>query len=185
MKDLREKILIVATMLFETRGIHASGIDTIILESGVAKATLYKYFPSKNELIIEYLKEKSNKFYGWLDEKLINKKRGSVEILLQLCDLYEQWITTPKFSGLPFHIGSIEFPDPKHPVNNYSVELSNELQKYLSDLAYIAGVKDSKTLGQQLTIIFEGGALIERLSPDSGAAKRAKKAAITLIGASI
>ena len=40
MKDLRGKILNVATMLFETRGIHASGIDTIILESGVAKATL-------------------------------------------------------------------------------------------------------------------------------------------------
>jgi len=106
MKDLRGKILNVATMLFETRGIHASGIDTIILESGVAKATLYKYFPSKNELIIEYLKEKSNKFYAWLDEKLNNKKRDSVEILLQLCDLYEQWITSPKFSGLPFHIGS-------------------------------------------------------------------------------
>jgi len=160
MKDLRGKILNVATMLFETRGIHASGIDTIILESGVAKATLYKYFPSKNELIIEYLKEKSNKFYAWLDEKLNNKKRDSVEILLQLCDLYEQWITSPKFSGLPFHIGS-------------------------SKLASIAGVKDAKTLGQQLTIIFEGGALIERLSPGSGAAKRAKKAAITLIKASI
>ena len=185
MKDLRGKILNVATMLFETRGIHASGIDTIILESGVAKATLYKYFPSKNELIIEYLKEKYNNFYEWLDEKLNNKKRDSVEILLQLCDLYEQWITSPKFSGLPFHIGSIEFPDPKHPVHNYSVELSNQLQKYLSKLASIAGVKDAKTLGQQLTIIFEGGALIERLSPGSGAAKRAKKAAITLIRASI
>ena len=60
-----------------------------------------------------------------------------------------------------------------------------ELQSYLSGLAHIAGVKDSKTLGQQLTIIFEGGALIERLSADSGAAKRAKNAAITLIKASI
>ena len=49
MKDLKEKILTGATILFETRGIRASGIDTIILESGVAKATLYKYFPSKNE----------------------------------------------------------------------------------------------------------------------------------------
>ena len=55
----------------------------------------------------------------------------------------------------------------------------------MSGLAHIAGVKDSKTLGQQLTIIFEGGALIERLSADSGAAKRAKNAAITLIKASI
>ena len=52
MKDLREKILIGATMLFETRGIRASGIDTIILESGVAKATLYKYFPRLSNDIV-------------------------------------------------------------------------------------------------------------------------------------
>jgi hypothetical protein len=64
-------------------------------------------------------------------------------------------------------------------------ELSNELQQYLSKLAEIAGVKDAQTLGQQLTIIFEGGALIERLSPGTGAAKRARNAAITLIKVSV
>ena len=68
---MREKILTVATQLFESKGIHASGVDTIIAESGVAKATLYKYFPSKNQLIIEYLKEKSNRFYAWINEKLV------------------------------------------------------------------------------------------------------------------
>ena len=182
---MREKILGVATTLFETRGIHASGVDTIIAESGIAKATLYKYFPSKNELIIEYLKEKSNRFYTWINEKLSNTKLESRDVLFQLCDLYEQWITTPHFNGLPFHIGSVEFPDPAHPVHHYSIELSNELQQYLSKLAEIAGVKDAQTLGQQLTIIFEGGALIERLSPGTGAAKRARNAAITLIKVSV
>jgi len=185
MKNIREKILSVATTLFETRGIHASGVDTIIAESGVAKATLYKYFPSKNELIIEYLKEKSNRFYAWINLKLEDTKGDSRNILFQLCDLYEQWITTPEFNGLPFHIGSVEFPDPAHPVHHFSIELSNELQQYLSKLAEMAGVKDAQTLGQQLTIIFEGGALIERLSPGSGAAKRARNAAITLIKASL
>lgn len=185
MKNMREKILIVATQLFESRGIHASGVDTIIAESGVAKATLYKYFPSKNQLIIEYLREKSNRFYAWINEKLADKKSDSQEVLFELCDLYEQWITTPEFNGLPFHIGSVEFPDPAHPVHHYSIELSNELQHYLSELAAIAGIKDAQTLGQQLTIIFEGGAMIERLSPNYGAAKRAKNAAITLIKASI
>ncbi len=185
MKQIRERILAVATQLFESRGIHASGVDTIIAESGIAKATLYKYFPSKNQLIIEYLKEKSNRFYMWINEKLADKKSDSREMLFELCDLYEQWITTPEFNGLPFHIGSVEFPDPAHPVHTYSVELSNELQGYLSKLAELAGIKDARTLGQQLAIIFEGGAMIERLSPNTGAAKRAKNAAITLIKASI
>lgn len=185
MNNMREKILTVATQLFESRGIHASGVDTIIAESGVAKATLYKHFPSKNQLIIEYLREKSNRFYDWINTQLADHKRDSQQILLELCHLYEQWITTPEFNGLPFHIGSVEFPDPEHPVHHYSLELSNELQQYLSELAAIAGIKDAHSLGQQLTIIFEGGALLERLSPGSGAAARARNAAVTLIKASI
>jgi AcrR family transcriptional regulator len=109
MKNMREKILNMAITLFETRGIHASGVDIIIAESGIAKATLYKYFPSKNELIIEYLKEKSNRFYTWINEKLADNKSHSKDVLYLLCDLYEQWITTPEFNGLPFHLGSVEF----------------------------------------------------------------------------
>lgn len=181
MKNMREKILNVATLLFDARGINSSGVDAIIAESGIAKATLYKYFPSKNQLIIAYLREKSDRFYAWLNQKLQSNKNSSKEILYELCDLVEQWITTPEFHGLPFHIASVEFPDPAHPIHTYSVELSNELQHYLSKIAALAGVKDSDTLGQQLAIIFEGAALIERLSPGSGAAKRAKHAALTLI----
>ena len=70
-------------------------------------------------------------------------------------------------------------------INKLGRSIWNSDSIFLFGLAHIAGVKDSKTLGQQLTIIFEGGALIERLSGDSGAAKRAKNAAITLIKASI
>lgn len=185
MKTMREKILTVATQLFEARGIHASGIDTIVAESGVAKATLYKYFPSKNHLIIEYLREKSIRFYSWINEKLADNKSDSQEVLFALCDLYEQWISNPEFNGLPFHIGSIEFPDPEHPVHHFALSLSNELQHYLTGLAMMAGIKDANTLAQQLAIIFEGGAMLERLSPESGAAKRARNAAITLIKASM
>ena len=61
------------------------------------------------------------------------------------------------------------------------MELSKELQNYLADIAKVAGVKDAYALAQQLAIIFEGGAMLERLSPGSGAAKKAKSAAITLI----
>lgn len=185
MKNMREQILFVATGLFESRGIHASGVDMIISESGIAKATLYKYFPSKNQLIIAYLREKSERFYEWINSRLISKKADSIEILYELCELVEQWISTPNFHGLPFHVASAEFPDPAHPINNFSVELSKDFQNYLSKIAELAGVKDPDTLGQQLTIIFEGGALIERLNPGSGAAKRAKNAAITLIKESI
>lgn len=180
-----EKILNAAASLFETRGIQASGVDTIIAEAGVAKATLYKHFPSKNELVMAYLRDKSDKFYAWLNERLSAKKATSLEILFELCDLVEIWISTPEFHGLPFHIASVEFPDPSHPINQYSSVLAIELQHYLSKIAAAAGAKDPEALGQQLTILFEGAALVERLSPSSDAAKRAKNAAVMLIHASI
>ncbi|MEY3884800.1 MAG: hypothetical protein RIS87_575 [Pseudomonadota bacterium] len=182
---MRERILATATNLFESRGIQASGVDTIIAEAGIAKATLYKHFPSKNLLITAYLREKSDKFYQWLSSSQLSKKTNSLEILISLCELVEQWILTPEFHGLPFHIASVEFPDPDHPINQYSAVLAVELQGYLSKIAATAGAKDAEALGQQLTILFEGAALVERLSPGSGAATSAKNAAIMLIRASI
>jgi AcrR family transcriptional regulator len=182
---MNEKIIAIASGLFETRGIQASGVDTIIAEAGIAKATLYKYFPSKNLLITAYLRDKSDKFYDWINTRLASKKADSIEILISLCELVEQWISTPEFHGLPFHIASVEFPDPDHPINQYSAVLAVELQGYLSKIAEVAGAKDPQALGQQLTILFEGAALVERLSPGSGAANRAKNAAITLIKASV
>jgi AcrR family transcriptional regulator len=183
--NMREKILVTASNLFESRGIQASGVDTIIAEAGIAKATLYKHYPSKNLLVTAYLRDKSDRFYEWLNSRLVSKKENSVEILITLCELVEQWIMTPEFHGLPFHIASVEFPNPDHPINQYSAVLAVELQGYLAKIAATAGAKDPEALGQQLTILFEGAALVERLSPGAGAAKRAKNAAITLIRASI
>lgn len=185
MNPMYDKILAVATSLFESRGINASGVDLIIAESGIAKATLYKYFPSKNQLIISYLRDKSDRFYAWINARLENKKQDSVEILYELCEVVEQWIATPDFHGLPFHTASIEFPDPTHPVNHFSQTLSQELHQFLAHMAQLAGVKDFATLAQQLAMIFEGAAMMERLSPGCGAAKKARIAAITLIRSSL
>lgn len=183
--NMRERILSTAASLFELRGIHASGVNTIAAESGICKKTLYKYFPSKNLLIMGCLRGKSDRFYEWLNSRLSSKKANSLDILIELCELVERWIMTPEFHVLPFHIASVEFPDPTHPINQYSADLAMELQGYISKIAAEAGAKDPESLGLQLTIIFEGTSLIERLNPGVGAAERAKNAAVTLIRAAI
>jgi AcrR family transcriptional regulator len=183
--DMRSRILEVASRLFEERGIHGSGVDTIIAEAGVAKATLYKHFASKDSLINAFLRSKADAFYEWLRSGLINRDLKPSEQLIHICNLLEQWILTPDFKGLPFHIASVEFPDPAHPVHQFSASLALELQQYLTQIAAEAGVQDPKALCQQLTMIFEGAALIERLSPGSGAASRAKHAAVILVRAAL
>ena len=59
--QMREHILGVASDLFSNRGINATSVDTIVAEAGIAKVTLYKYFKSKEQLILEYLKQYDEK----------------------------------------------------------------------------------------------------------------------------
>ncbi len=180
---MKTKILGVAATLFESRGIQASGIDTIIAESGIAKSTLYRHFPSKDLLIIAFLRSKADSFYDWLKTGLTNQELKHDDKLTQLCYLLEEWIATPAFRRFPFHIASVEFPEPSHPVNQFSALLAKELQNFLAEIAAEARVSDPQSLGQQLTMLFEGASLVERLTPGTGAASRARNAALIIVKA--
>ena len=60
---MREHILGVASEMFSTRGINATSVDTIVAEAGIAKVTLYKYFKSKEQLILEYLRRYDDRLW--------------------------------------------------------------------------------------------------------------------------
>lgn len=179
--DMRGKILGTATKLFESRGIHASGMDTIIAEAGIAKATLYKYFPTKDQLVMAFLRDRADDFYEWLRESLTSKKLTPEKKLLTLCDLLGERIMHGTQKGLPFHLVSVEFPDPNHPIHKYSAGLAKELQDYFTQLAKESGVKDPESLSQQITMIFEGAALVERITPGTGTINNAKQTARLII----
>lgn len=179
--DIKSKIINVATSLFEAKGINACGVDSIINESGVARATLYRHFPSKDLLIIAFLRSKADTFFDWLNQGLLSKERKPYDKLLELCNLMEEWISTPSFKGLPFHIGTIEFPETDHPVNQFSTALAKELQSFFAELAREAGATDPEGLSQQIIMLFEGAALVERVSPGTKTAAKAKEAALLII----
>jgi AcrR family transcriptional regulator len=179
--EIKAKIIHVATDLFEAKGINACGVDSIINESGVARATLYRHFPSKDILIIAFLRSKADTFFEWLNAGLGNQKGKPHDKLVALCELMEEWISTPSFKGLPFHIGTIEFPEADHPVNQFSISLAKELQQYFTELAKEAGAPDPVGLSQQIIMLFEGAALVERVAPGSHAAAKAKDAALLII----
>jgi AcrR family transcriptional regulator len=179
--EIKEKIIHVATNLFEAKGINSCGVDLIVNESGVARATLYRHFPSKDILINAYLRSKADTFFEWLNSGLRNQSGKPSENLVALCLLMEEWISTPDFKGLPFHIGTIEFPEADHPVNQFSIALAKELQKFFTKFAEEAGAPDPAGLSQQIIMLFEGAALVERVDPGSNAAAKAKDAALLII----
>ncbi|HEU4709865.1 MAG TPA: TetR/AcrR family transcriptional regulator [Methylophilaceae bacterium] len=181
MSLLREKILNVATDLFQTRGINSTGVDTIVATAGTTKMTLYKYFRTKEDLILEVLKKGHQDFHGWLHEKLSKSTRKPSEKLQKLFDFIEEWVTAPDFQGMAFIKASAEFPNENNPVHRLSAEQSRQFRDYLAELSRSAGVKEADGLALQLSLLIEGAMQAEQMKRGSGAVAYAKKAAKILI----
>lgn len=180
MSVLREKILNVATHLFQTRGINSTGVDTIVATAGTTKMTLYKYFRTKEDLILEVLKKGHQDFHGWLHEKLAKSRKPS-EKLQKLFDFIEEWVTDPDFQGMAFIKASAEFPNEDNPVHRLSAEQSRQFRNYLTGLADAASVRDAEGLALQLSLLIEGAIQAEQMQRGSGAVAYAKQAAKILI----
>jgi len=181
MSSLKEKILDTATDLFQTRGINSTGVDTIVAVAGTTKMTLYKYFRSKEDLILEVLDKSQRDFEGWLDAKLNSSSKKPADKIKQLFDFIEEWVTSPSFSGMGFIKASAEFPNEENPIHQLSSKQSREFKLYIEKLATEAEIKDAEGLALQLSLLFEGAVQAEQMKRGSGAMKYAKKAAKILI----
>jgi AcrR family transcriptional regulator len=185
MSSLKDKILDVSTDLFQTRGINSTGVDTIVAVAGTTKMTLYKYYRSKEDLVLEVLKKSQSDFQGWLDEKLNANSKKPSDKIQQLFDFIEEWITSPSFLGVAFIKASAEFPNEENPIHQLSSKQSREFRQYINQLASEANIKDAEGLALQLSLLFEGAVQAEQMKRGSGAIKYAKKAAKILIDGAI
>lgn len=181
MSGLREKILTTASNLFQTQGINSTGVDTIVAVAGTTKMTLYKYFGSKEVLILEVLKQGHQDFQSWLNDKLSTNTKKPGEKIQKLFDYIEEWVTSPDFNGVGFIKASAEFPKEENPVHQLSSEQSLQFRQYISQLATEADINDADGLALQLSLLFEGAVQAEQMKRGSGAMKYAKTAAKILI----
>lgn len=179
MSVLREKILDTATILFKTRGINATGVDMIVDVAGTTKMTLYKYFHTKEALIIAVLQKSQQDFQDWLSNQLSHQKPA--DKIQRLFDFIEEWISSPSFNGIGFIKASAEFPQEDNPIHRVSSQQSSEFRQFISQLAREAHIKDADGLALQLSLLFEGAAQAEQMQRGCGAIKYAKKAAKILI----
>ena len=111
----RDRVLGTASALFYREGVHAVGIDRIIAEAGVAKATFYHHFPAKDELVRAYLVAEYGRQRTAL-EAVVAGAPGPREALLAIFDLLVSNAADPQFRGCPFTNAAAEYPDPNHPV---------------------------------------------------------------------
>jgi AcrR family transcriptional regulator len=178
----RERILETATRLFYRQGYRAVGIDTIIKESGVAKMSLYKHFPSKDDLITAYLEQININFFAWIESitSEIKTPRGKLEAIF---DKIGARAASVACLGCPFGAAAVEFPELDHPAHAVALRHKTAVLEMLHDLSTQAKARDPRALAESLMLVMDGAWNTARMFGPSGHAGRASDAARALISA--
>lgn len=176
----RERILATAYDLFARRGIRDVGIDEIVERSGVAKATLYRHFPSKDALVLAFLERREELWtHGFVEAGA--KKRGQTpeDQLLAIFDVFDGWFRSKDFEACSFINVLLEL-GPRHEVGKASIDYLENIRDVVRSLAEEAGLRDVESFARSWHILMKGS-IISATEGDVDAAKRAQAMAASLI----
>ena len=175
-----ERLLETAYELFSTRGVRAVGVDELVERAGVAKATLYRHFASKEDLILAFLQLREERWtVGWLEESVRAYGHTPEEQLLAVFDLFDRWFREPDFEGCPFIRVLLEM-GAEHPTGAACIQHLETLRDFLTQLATEAGFRDPAELALSLQLLL-CGSIIQASEGLTGAAKRARMMAQAVI----
>ncbi len=177
----RERILSTAYRLFTRRGIRAVGTDEVIARSGVAKATLYRHFPSKNDLVLAVLQRREELWTLGLVEQQ-SRLRGDTpeEQILAIFDVFDDWFNNHEdFDGCSFINVLLEL-GAAHPAGQASIQYLDNVRQILRDRAEAAGLVDADDFARSWHILMKGS-IITAAEGDLQAADRAQAMGRALI----
>jgi len=177
----RERIDQTAYELFSRHGIRAVGVDTISARSGVAKMTLYRHYPSKDDLALAFLRRREELWTrSWLQQEVERRARKPAERLLAVFDVFEKWFRRSDFEGCSFIKVLLEHDDRGHPVRKAAETHIETVRVFLRGLAADAGVRDADAFARQLQMVMMGS-IVAAHAGDRDAARRAKEMGLLLL----
>ncbi|WP_208853202.1 TetR/AcrR family transcriptional regulator [Streptomyces albofaciens] len=176
----RERILETAYELFSRRGIRGVGVDEVIARSQVAKATLYRNFPSKDELVLEFLRRREQRWtLGYVAAGARQRGTTPEEQLLAVFDVFDEWFRRPDFDACAFINVLLEMGR-DHPLGQASIAHLENIRAFVRSLAEEAGLRDTDAFARSWHILMKGS-IVSAAEGDTEAARRAQRMARTLI----
>jgi AcrR family transcriptional regulator len=172
--DARQRILDTAYELFSHEGVRGVGIDEVIERAGVAKATLYRHFPSKDDLVLAFLEQREQRWTReWVEAE--SRRRGSApgEQLLAIFDLFDEWFHRDDFEGCSFINTMLEIGDREHPLGRASIGHLEKIRALVRSYADEGGLRDPEGFAHSWHLLMKG-AIVAAGEGDLDAAKRAK-----------
>jgi AcrR family transcriptional regulator len=179
----RERLLAAADDLFYSEGVQTVGIDRIVQQAGVAKASLYNTFGSKDELVRAYLDGRLDRTRERV-ERTLTRFRTPRERLLGVFDAQGQLFTEPEFNGCAHLTASAE-AQPGSPVESANDRYRLWVRTLFTELTQQAGISDSDGLARQLHLLYDGAGVSARMDRDPSAATTARAAAAALFDAAM
>jgi len=179
--DKRQHIIETAYGLFKRVGFHATGIDRIIAEAEVAKMTMYRHFPSKDDLMVEVLAYRAERFDRQLD-RLAEQATTPDRKIGTIFDWYGRWFHSADFHGCLFAHALAEFGDPAHPVFQAAVRQKNGLKRRMRlilEETIPADAADSASAA--LLMLIEGATLMAGMGQPDAAIRDARTAAMAIL----
>ena len=181
--DKRQHIVETAYGLFKRVGFHATGIDRIIAEADVAKMTMYRHFPSKDDLMVEVLAYRAGRFERQLD-RLAEQAATPERKIGIIFDWYGRWFHSADFHGCLFAHALAEFGDPAHPVFQAAARQKNDLKRRMRlILGEMMSADEADSVSAALLMLIEGATLLARMGQPDPAIRDARKAAMAILAA--
>lgn len=176
-----ERISRAAYELFSRHGVRDVGVDAVIARAGTAKMTLYRNFPSKNELILDFLRRREQLWtQEWLQQESRLRGERPQDQLLAIFDLFGEWFARPDFEGCAFLTTMMEINDERHPVRQASIAYLARIRGYLRELATEIGIADPERLARQWHVLMKGSIMAAH-EGDAGAAGLAREMGVLLL----
>jgi AcrR family transcriptional regulator len=179
-RPARSRLLEAATRLFYAEGVHAVGVDRIIAEAGVAKATFYHHFPGKDDLVRAYVEEQSQ-IQRARAARLPPAPAG--EMVLAIFDIVHEIGQEPDYRGCPFVNAAAEYPDPAHPVRQAIADHRRWFRGLLRDLLVADGHSEAAGTADIL-VALKDGILVGSYLDESSARAITREAVIRVMACS-
>jgi AcrR family transcriptional regulator len=179
----RERVSRAAYDLFSRDGTATVGVDAIIARAGTAKMTLYRNFPSKTDLILDFLQRRERVWTeDWLQAE--SSRRGSTPAgqLLAIFDVFGEWFARADFEGCSFLTVMLESAHRDDAVHQASVQHLANIRHYLKGLAAAAGIENTDSFARQWHILMKGSIMAAH-EGDTLAAARAREVGVVLLHA--
>ncbi|WP_280373046.1 TetR/AcrR family transcriptional regulator [Nocardia abscessus] len=179
----KQRLLTTAEDLFYAEGIRAVGIDRLLHESGVGRASFYRHFASKDDLVVAVLEDRDRRWLTWLRESVEAKTDDPAARPLAVFDALADRFARKDFRGCAFINTMVEVADRASAAHQVADRHKRRVIAYLSELLTEAGRSDATELAAELALLVDGAIVTAVREGTPDAATRARTIAQRLLAA--